>query len=983
MRDIDTWHPTMLKLRGAAPLGSGPNPGTPLILDQEALSRVDAFAIATPPSQTKSTVQLATYLTAKYKNDQVAQIRAIFCWVANNIHYDWSGYQSGRHSPQDAKHVLQSRVSVCEGYANLFLALCNCANIRAFKISGAATGIRTIKSSPRTTGDSTANLDGHAWNAVLIRGEYRFIESTWASGAVANGKYISRYNPTPYFLVSPTQFIYSHFPKPDSQQHHQQLSNKQYLSTPLTYKEWIELPHIGPAFRANGMRLIHATGHETQKSSPANSNSPVLLSFLDIRNDYLEIAVEVEKVRFQETGGVILANLTREEQEQATSMTTANATTTDPTSIQSPKKSRVTPQAQPPMTLLSYSTPHPTAPATKAIFTFFGYIPRGELVCRIMASISPQLGATGFSALTFHVRNTGPGTARGLPPTVYCGSGVRPILPIEGTLKVGKTFVQFKVQADTGMAGDVVVMTPDKKVIKFVPAKEKGGFWVADVCVDAVGDWKIGRKVEMTVQFGAAYKAGLLILVGIALTSALNTNTQLLVGNINAVDADWEAIVSKVGLVLAQVVPASLPISGAYIAVVDNTLYSTAAAFGVFAFSESASVDFLSTYPRHCLFFVYSLSTYPRHCHKYSHLDSNLHLPSASTLNPYIPKSTFLCGFFFKNITQTELNRVHAIKGIKYIEEYQLVYTNLPTFKVSNANTHTQSAFVDEIVHLGVFHVFHTIDDYVYVKNDGLGVDVYVVSTGININHDEFEGRAVWGATIPEGDKVEDGNGHGTHCAGIISSKVYGIAKKANSIAVKVLKSNGSGSMSDVLKGIEFVARDHIEKNQENASKSYGRTGNKKSVANMSLGGGKSDALDCAVDSTVSLGVHFAVATGNINADACRFSPAASKKSVTVLATTRDDKRAYFSNWGACADIGAPGSNILSTWIGSTNATNIISGTSMASPHVAGVIAAYLSRVDSGWDLLEPAALTADGCECQECYYGDSKIEGDKESTAV
>ncbi|KAJ3131702.1 serine protease [Physocladia obscura] len=463
----------------------------------------------------------------------------------------------------------------------------------------------------------------------------------------------------------------------------------------------------------------------------------------------------------------------------------------------------------------------------------------------------------------------------------------------------------------------------------------------------------------------------LLTLVAIALSSAANTNAQLVVGKIDDNANSWLAAAvseAEAGLGLAPIVPASLPIAGSYIAVVDDSLADDSA-FGTFALSDGASVEVypllfscvspLSTnYP--CLFSVpYLLIPLPPLQPFGFSLESAVLTSSTSS---------FPRGFFLKNISQRDLDRVRAMKGIKYIEEDQIVYTTLPTLKGTIADTHAQSTFVDEIVQdnppWGLSRVSHelkpdfdTVDDYVYFKNDGLGVDVYVIDTGININHIEFEGRAVWGATIPEGDKDEDGNGHGTHCAGTISSKAYGVAKRANPIAVKVLRSNGSGSMSDVLKGVEFVARDHLEKNQENVSTSYGRTGNKKSVANMSLGGGKSDALDRAVDGAVSLGVHFAVAAGNNNADACRFSPAASKNSVTVLATTRDDDRAYFSNWGTCIDIGAPGYNILSTWIGSTNATNVISGTSMASPHVAGVIAAYLSRVDSGWDLLEPDAL--------------------------
>jgi cerevisin len=190
---------------------------------------------------------------------------------------------------------------------------------------------------------------------------------------------------------------------------------------------------------------------------------------------------------------------------------------------------------------------------------------------------------------------------------------------------------------------------------------------------------------------------------------------------------------------------------------------------------------------------------------------------------------------------------------------------------------------------------------------------------------------------IPQGDQDEDGNGHGTHCSGTIAGKKYGVAKKAKVYAVKVLRSNGSGTMSDVVKGVEWAAEAHIKKSKKGDKKFKG------SVANMSLGGGSSRTLDLAVNAAVDAGLHFAVAAGNDNADACNYSPAAAEKAVTVGASTLSDERAYFSNYGKCTDIFAPGLNILSTWTGSKYATNTISGTSMASPHIAGLLAYYVS----------------------------------------
>ncbi|RKF65476.1 Alkaline protease 2 [Erysiphe neolycopersici] len=232
---------------------------------------------------------------------------------------------------------------------------------------------------------------------------------------------------------------------------------------------------------------------------------------------------------------------------------------------------------------------------------------------------------------------------------------------------------------------------------------------------------------------------------------------------------------------------------------------------------------------------------------------------------------------------------------------------------------------------------FGNFNKYLYASGTGKGVDVYVIDTGINIEHIEFEGRAFWGTTIPINDIDQDENGHGTHCSGTIAGKKYGVAKEANIIAVKVLSSNGSGSMSDVVKGVDFATNSHLEK-VKNKIKGF-----KGSVANMSLGGGKSTALDYAVNGAVSSGVHFAVAAGNDNADSCLYSPAAAELAITVGASTLSDERAYFSNYGKCNDIFAPGLNIMSAWTGSKDAVKTISGTSMASPHIAGLIAYYLS----------------------------------------
>ena len=266
-----------------------------------------------------------------------------------------------------------------------------------------------------------------------------------------------------------------------------------------------------------------------------------------------------------------------------------------------------------------------------------------------------------------------------------------------------------------------------------------------------------------------------------------------------------------------------------------------------------------------------------------------------------------------------------------------------------DSEVHTMGAETEKNAPWGLARISHrdslsfgTFNKYLYSEDGGEGVDVYVIDTGTNIEHVDFEGRATWGKTIPPGDEDVDGNGHGTHCSGTIAGKKFGVAKKANIYAVKVLKSNGSGTMSDVVKGVEWAALSHQD-NVEAAKKGKGKKGFKGSAANMSLGGGKSPALDLSVNAAVDAGIHFAVAAGNDNADSCNYSPAAAEKAVTVGASTLADERAYFSNYGKCNDIFAPGLNILSTWVGSKYATNTISGTSMASPHIAGLLAYFLS----------------------------------------
>jgi subtilisin family serine protease len=206
----------------------------------------------------------------------------------------------------------------------------------------------------------------------------------------------------------------------------------------------------------------------------------------------------------------------------------------------------------------------------------------------------------------------------------------------------------------------------------------------------------------------------------------------------------------------------------------------------------------------------------------------------------------------------------------------------------------------------------------------GSGVRAYVIDTGIRTTHTQFGGRAsnVFDAF---GGSGADCNGHGTHVSGTIGGSTYGVAKSAMLRGVRVLDCNGSGSNSGVIAGVDWVTNNHINP----------------AVANMSLGGGASSALDTAVNNLANSGVPIAVAAGNSNTDACTSSPARAANAITVGSITQSGARSSFSNFGVCLDIFAPGSSILSSYSTSDTATATLSGTSMASPHVAGVAALY------------------------------------------
>ncbi|SMQ15259.1 Peptidase inhibitor I9 [Streptomyces sp. Ag82_O1-12] len=217
---------------------------------------------------------------------------------------------------------------------------------------------------------------------------------------------------------------------------------------------------------------------------------------------------------------------------------------------------------------------------------------------------------------------------------------------------------------------------------------------------------------------------------------------------------------------------------------------------------------------------------------------------------------------------------------------------------------------------------------YTYPDSAGSGVTVYVIDTGVRITHQQISGRASHGYDAVDGDNnASDGNGHGTHVATTIAGTTYGVAKKAKIVGVRVLDNSGSGTTAGVIAGIDWVTQNHSGP----------------SVANMSLGGGASATLDTAVRNSIASGVTYAVAAGNSSTTASSSSPARVAEAITVGATTSTDAKASYSNYGSALDIFAPGSSITAGWNTSDTATNTISGTSMATPHVAGAAAVYLA----------------------------------------
>ncbi len=216
-------------------------------------------------------------------------------------------------------------------------------------------------------------------------------------------------------------------------------------------------------------------------------------------------------------------------------------------------------------------------------------------------------------------------------------------------------------------------------------------------------------------------------------------------------------------------------------------------------------------------------------------------------------------------------------------------------------------------------------------SGSGAGVTAYIVDTGIHADHADFAGRVARGFSAFADGATADCNGHGTHVAGVVGGTKFGVANSTTLVPVRVLDCDGSGSISTLLAGLDWILADHTQNPRP-------------AVVNMSLGGEASSALDAEVDNLVASGLTVVVAAGNSNQDACRTSPARVPGALTVGASTTDDQRASFSNYGGCIDIFAPGESILSAWLGSATATAVASGTSSAAPFAAGVAALWLEK---------------------------------------
>jgi subtilisin family serine protease len=268
------------------------------------------------------------------------------------------------------------------------------------------------------------------------------------------------------------------------------------------------------------------------------------------------------------------------------------------------------------------------------------------------------------------------------------------------------------------------------------------------------------------------------------------------------------------------------------------------------------------------------------------------------------------------SVNEATARRLAADPAVDYVQRNG-IYT------ISGTQTNPPSWGLDRIDQHNL-----PLDNSYTFPTTASNVHAYIIDTGIRFTHTTFGGRAISGRdTVDNDNDATDCHGHGTHVAGTVGGAEYGVAKGVTLVGVRVLDCFGSGTVAGVVAGVDWVTANAI----------------KPAVANMSLGGLADATLDNAVAGSINSGVTYAIAAGNNNADACNFSPARVPAAITVGATDINDNRASFSNFGTCVDIFAPGVNITSSWLTNDTATNTISGTSMATPHVTGVAALILS----------------------------------------
>jgi subtilisin family serine protease len=287
---------------------------------------------------------------------------------------------------------------------------------------------------------------------------------------------------------------------------------------------------------------------------------------------------------------------------------------------------------------------------------------------------------------------------------------------------------------------------------------------------------------------------------------------------------------------------------------------------------------------------------------------------------------------FSVTLSEKQAKRLAADPSVEYVEQNQV-------FRTTATQSNPPSWGLDRIDQQSL-----PLNQAYSYTTTGSGVNAYVIDTGVRISHSTFGGRARNGYDFVDNDSVaQDGNGHGTHVAGTIAGSQYGVAKGATVYGVRVLNNSGSGTTAGVVAGIDWVTANAV----------------KPAVANMSLGGGVSTTIDAAVRRSIAAGVTYAVAAGNSSANASNYSPARVSEAITVGATTSTDARASYSNYGSVLDIFAPGSSITSSWSTGDSATNSISGTSMATPHVAGAAARYLQSNRSATPAQVASALVS------------------------